>query len=379
SIGSNSWAVSGDRSVTGKPILANDPHLSLENPSILYENHLAGGGFNVYGFSIPGLPGVIIGHNENIAWGLTSLMADDLDLFVESFNYKYATEYRSGNSYKHVEIIEETIPIRKETPVRMRILQTHHGPIVSHMISEDGLTDVSISLCWAGHEVSDEGLAYYLINKAENWTAFREALSHYGTSPQNFIYADRQGNIGIQAAGKIPIRSGKTGFSLRKGEDPENDWKGFIPFDELPHLKNPPCGFVASANHRITNLSGNYSISGYWAGSSRIDRIRYKLSEKDSFSVSDFKKMQADVNSIYAKNILALINPQLENMILKTPMEKKIHTLLNKWDGAMKAGSAEAAFFEVFSGKLLANLFQDEMGNSLFTSFLKLHSLSLAS
>ncbi len=375
--GSNSWAVSGDRSVTGKPLLANDPHLSLDIPTIFYENHLVGGGFNVAGLSIPGLPGVTIGHNRKIAWGMTNLMADDLDLFVETLHPSDFTKYLHGGSYRTMEVIEEEIPVRGGSPIPMRIRKTHRGPVVSRFLPQHGSIRSAISLRWTGHEVSDEGLALYRLNKAENWETFREALRSHRVPSQNFVYADTGGNIGYQAAGWIPVRTEGAGYLPRNGDDPENDWKGFIPYEALPSLKNPPEGFVITANNRVAGKDHSYTISDLWAHSSRIRRIQQLLSEKETFSINDFKRMQADVLSIFAEEVTERALPILENTSFDDPSETELIEKLSRWDGAMKTGSPEAALFEAFLRRLLANLFRDEMGDSLYAAYLELHSLPL--
>jgi len=376
-LGSNSWAVSEDRSATGKPLLANDPHLSLDMPTIFYENHLVGGEFNVTGFSIPGLPGVIVGHNRKIAWGMTNLMADDLDLFVETLHPSDSMKYLHGGSYRTMEVIEEEIPVRGGPSIPMRIRKTHHGPVVSRFLPQHGSIRSVISLRWTGHEVSDEGLAFYRLNKAENWEAFREALRSYRVPSQNFVYADTGGNIGHQAAGWIPVRTKGAGYLPRNGDDPGNDWKGFIPYEGLPSLKNPPEGFIATANNWIVGKDHSYTISDLWAHSSRIRRIQQLLSEKETFSINDFKRMQADVLSVFAKEVIDRILPVLENISFDDPSETELIEKLSRWDGAMKTGSPEAALFEAFLRRLLANLFRDEMGDSLYAAYLELHSLPL--
>ena len=372
--GSNSWVVSGERSATGKPLLANDPHLSLTSPSIFYETHLVGGGFQVSGLSLPGLPGVIIGQNANIAWGLTNLMADDLDLFVETLHPADSTQYLWGGTYRKIEVVEEEIPIKAGPSLRMKIFLIHHGPVVSDVLPAQGQHRKAVSLRWTGHEVSDEGLAYSRLNRASDWDAFQEALRSYGISPQNFIYADREGNIGLQAAGKIPIRTGGLRFLPQNGQDPEADWKGWIPFEDLPAIKNPPAGCIATANNKMESRT---LISDVWALPSRIERIRHLLSEKETFSVMDFKQMQTDVLSPYAKETMDWVLPGIRTAF---PGDSDVELLrrLSSWDGEMRAGSLEAAFFEVFLQKLLSNLLQEELGDSLFASYMDLFSIPLA-
>lgn len=377
SAGSNCWVVSGDRSVTGRPILANDPHLALTNPSVFYENHLVGGGFNVSGVSIPGLPGVIIGHNDKIAWGLTNLMADDLDLFVEQIDPNDPTKYLYGKNVRKAEIITEEIPIRGNSPIQMRILRTHHGPIVSDVLQIKSKISSAISVRWTGHETSDEGLAFYHLNRAEDWESFREALTHYKINPQAFIYADREGNIGVQAAGKIPVKIEGIHFLPRAGEDPAYDWKSEIPFDALPSLKNPEKGVIATANDKLLWENASYASSGLWALPSRIRRIQQLLSEKENYSMMDFNRIQADVHSIFAKEFIELVLSVVRGISFDDSVEQELVKNLSGWDGQMKAGSPEAALCETLLGRVMKNLFLDEIGDSLYSAFVELHGLPL--
>ena len=368
--GSNGWVVSGDRSVTGKPLLANDPHLALSNPSVFYEIHIVGGGFNVSGLSLPGLPAVIIGSNENIAWGLTNLMADDMDLFIETFHPVDSVRYMVGGSYRNAEIVEESIPLRTGAPIRLRILQTRHGPVMPGVLRTKDTRRSAVSIRWTGHDFSDDGLAYYRLNHAYDWDSFREALREYGISPQQFIYADRDGNIGIQAAGRIPIKTNGPGYLPRLGENPDSDWQGFIPYDALPSRKNPKEGFLAAANERTES---SYFISDLFALPSRIQRIHRLLSEKEKYSVMDFKQIQLDIQSAFAEEMMTLLRPVLETFPFDDQLERESFTKLFEWDARMRTGSPEAALFEVFVGKILGNLFRDELGDSLFNAFVELY------
>ena len=375
--GTNCWAVSGERSVTGKPILANDPHLPFSNPSLWYEIHLVGDGFDVAGFSLPGLPLVVIGHNRKIAWGMANMMADDQDLFVERLDPGDSTTTVYGGVTRPVEVIDEAIPVRNGEPVRVRILRTHHGPLVSGVLPQRGVTWPAFALAWSGFAVSDEGLAFYRVNRAVDWSSFRDALRHFQVPCLNFVYADREGNIGFQAAGRIPVRSRGACFLPRPGNDPAYDWKGTIPYDALPSVMNPEEGFVALANNPIVGEDYPTTISDLWAHPARIQRIRQLLSEKARFSAADFQRMQADVLSPFAAELMALVLPVLEKTASDDAWMETLRGTLVGWDGQMKAGSAQAAFFEVFLSRLLANLLEDEMGDSLYAAYASLHAVPL--
>jgi len=376
--GSNGWVVSGDRSVTGRPMLANDPHLSLDCPSIFYENHLIGGGFNVSGSSIPGLPGVIYGHNEHIAWGLASLMADNLDFHIVTLNPSNSTKYRYNGTFRDLEIIEEVIPVRMDSSVHMIIYKTHYGPIVSDVLSNPRIDNRVLAIHWTGHEIKDPGLAFYRINLASDWESFRSALRLYENAPQNFIYADRHGDIGLQAAGKIPLRNGDTHFLPRSLTNTDSGWNGYIPFDALPTEKNPSSGFLATANNALVYNSSSTLIRQLPALPSRFERIQNLLSEKDVYSVQDFKRIQCDLTSLYNRNLIAAVIPYIKQETFQDSSYSEMLTELEQWDGQMKPGSFSAALSQVFIEKCLRNLFWDEMGDTLFNHFTDLQSISLS-
>ncbi len=375
--GSNSWVISGELSATGKPILANDPHLYLMTPSIWYETHLIGGGFNVSGVSLPGVPLIVIGHNEKIAWGLTGLLADNMDFFVEKLTPADSTEVMYNGSYKKVDIIEEKIPRRNKAPIKIHILRTHQGPIVSKLLRWKKASHLALSVQWAGYEISDEGLALYKLNRAGDWQSFKKALENLDVPPLNIVYADVDGNIGVQAAGKIPIRRYGLTFLPRPGDKKAADWKGYIPYNFLPSTKNPDKGFIATANNSVKSNNSSYSIAGIWDHPSRIQRINQLLSEKKKFSIMDFKKIQADVFSFFAKDCLKHIVPLLMQTSFKDTLENNLAKKLSEWNCQMKAGSSEAVLFELLTKKLMANIFKDEMGDSLYSDYLKFPPLPL--
>ena len=342
--GSNAWVISGNRSVTGKPLLANDPHLALTNPPILYETHLVGGGFDVTGLAIPGLPGIVIGHNQHIAWGIANLMADDLDLYGE-------TKFSGSHSSSFRAVLEE-IEVRGDSTVVVEVRETDYGPIVTEILTPESTIQGDIVAHWTGHDISDEALAYYHLNKADNWEAFRSALQHYKINPQVFLYADTDGNIGLQAAGHLP-------------------------FTDYPTVYNPTEGYLVAANHRLSTRMPALP-SNLWALSSRTERIHTLLNGKEKHSLMDMKRIQADVVSLYARNFIAAVKPILEGHTFEDPIEKLISKKLLSWQGEMKAGSAEALLFETFLQNLLSMTFKEDLGKKLFTDYLKLHTMPLA-
>ncbi|MCG8603501.1 penicillin acylase family protein, partial [bacterium] len=252
-IGSNSWVVSGEKSVSGKPLLANDPHLELTTPSIWYEMHLVGGPINVAGVALPGTPGVLIGHNQSIAWGLTNGMVDDVDFYLEAINQDDSTKYRSGTQWQDFEEIREDIFVKDDRPVALTIQETENGPVVSNIHPVLAGRDIVYSMSWVGHEPSDELAALLKLQVARNSDDVKEALKHFKVPAQNFVWASVDGDIGYQLAGSVPIRRNTTGILPHQGWTRRGQWQRYVPFDRLPSLHNPASGFIATANNKIVD------------------------------------------------------------------------------------------------------------------------------
>ena len=375
----NGWVIAGNRSVTEKPLLVNDIQLPLMVPSHWYEIHLVGGEFNVSGFSYPGLPMIFAGYNQNIAWGITNLSADQTDLFIETLDPYDSTRVLMNESYEPTEIIEDEIPQKFASPIRTVVQKTRHGPIIAKVLTVTDSGPVALSLRWTGHEVSDEGRALYYLNRARNWKAFKEALKDFKSPCLNVLFADRDGNIGIQAVGTIPRHTNGVGFIPHLGDNPSTDWKGHIPYDDLPSAFNPEEGFITSANNPVSSQISRYFIFDYYDRHSRIRRINQLFSEEQKVSVMDLKTLRNDNLSIFAGDILDLVLPDLSNDVSNDSLEMELIEKLSQWDGQMKAGSLEAALFEVFLGKLTRNIFRDEMGDSLYTACMECQSIPLSS
>ncbi|UCG28927.1 MAG: penicillin acylase family protein, partial [Bacteroidales bacterium] len=244
--GSNNWAISGEKSTTGNPIFANDMHLGFGIPGIWYQmHHIIEDKLNVTGIGIPGEPLIVAGHNDSIAWGMTNLAVDDIDLYLEEVNPGNRNEYRLNGKWKTMEVREERINIKGGKELLKELRFTHRGPVISEFRD---MPEV-ISMRWGGNDYSNEFRSVYLLNNARNWGDFKNAIKTFSSISQNFAYVDVQGNIGLYAAGGIPIRNG-TGYSLLPGNTDEYDWKGKVPFEDLPHSFNPSSGIVASANNK---------------------------------------------------------------------------------------------------------------------------------
>ena len=375
--GSNSWVVAGEKSTTGKPILANDPHLELTAPSKWYELHVKAKDLDVAGVALVGLPQIVIGHNRRIAWGLTNGMLDDADFFIEKINPRNPNQYWYQNRWEDMEIIQEMIRVRKDTTVSLQIRLTRHGPVISdlHELLKDSKKVVSLK--WVGHQVGDEFLAFYRINKARNWEEFTAALRNLKVPGQNVVYADVDGNIGYWYAAAIPIRKKGKGALPCPGWTRDYEWTGFVPFEELPHLFNPPEHFIATANNKVVGRGYPYPISNLWEPPSRIERIREVLQQKEKFSVADFKILQTDQLSPLARRLIPYILKVLEKERVKDEKLQQIYIHLKGWDFQERKESTAAAIFNVFMVKFLENTFKDEIGEKLYKNFLKLPSLPL--
>jgi penicillin G amidase len=357
--GSNNWAVSGIRTETGKPILSNDMHLSFGSPGIWMQMHqVVPGKLNVTGVLIPGEPFIVAGHNETIAWGMTNLMVDDVDLFAEKINPENHNQYLFNGEWKNLETKNEIINIKGGRKDTLIIKFTHRGPIISGM---KNISDASLSMRWSGSDSSDEIRSVYLINRAAGWDDFRCGLKSFKSISQNFVYADKEGNIGLNTGGGIPIRKG-SGTLIRNGETDEYDWKGYVPFNQLPYSFNPVDGYVSSANNKTTGNDYPYYISSDFAMPYRINRIRQMLEEKETFGTEDFKKMINDQHSDLARLLTPLILRLKNRNDELTLTENSALDALTEWDYDMNSNLRAPTIFEFFRISFKKNLLSDELG-----------------
>ncbi len=361
---SNNWAVSGTKSVTGKPILANDMHLGLFSPGIWYQMHqVVAGKLNVTGVVLPGQPFIVAGHNDRIAWGFTNVMVDNMDFYIEKINPENPHQYELNGDWKGMEVREEEIKIKGGQSVREELRFTHRGPIISRF---HNVEDAAISMRWVGSDYSNELRTVYLLNRAADWEEFKEAMSTFIAVSQNVNYADVDGNIGLYCCAGIPIRKGGESNAVLPGWTDEFDWQGFVPFEELPHVYNPESGSVSSANNKTVGNDYPYYISRWFALPYRIDRIREMLEEKDKLSIQDFQRMHADQKSKLVEKILPIIISEVRESNKLNGLGTRTVELLSSWDGVLSASSPEAAVFERFLGFFFQNVILDELGDDLF-------------
>jgi penicillin amidase len=379
-LGSNSWVVSGEKSETGKPILANDPHLPFSLPSIWYQVHLNDGQLDIAGVSIPGTPGIVIGRNNYIAWGLTNVMLDDTDFYIEKIDSAKMNYFYEGDWFE-LEVREEVIKVKGKGEYRFKVLSTHRGPIISdvyefsfseYIPKADAkfVTSQAVSMRWTGNMISDEVLAFYKINYARNWNDFKSGLKFFAVPAQNFIYADIYGNIGYYCAGKIPIRKNLNPIILNPGEVDDFDWIGFVPFDEQPNILNPPEKYIATANNKIVGRDYPYYISYLWEPESRAMRINEILTSKEKFSVDDFKKLQLDYFSHYAKEMTQYIINAFDGVEVKDVFVSRGISYLKEWNFNFGKDDIATSIFNSFLIHMMRNTFEDELGEELYKRFL---------
>jgi penicillin amidase len=346
--GSNNWVVSGEMSATGLPLLANDPHRRLMLPSLRYLVHLNGPGWNVIGAGEPALPGVAIGHNERIAWGLTIVGIDQQDIFVERVNPQNRNEVWWANRWEPLTIEVDTIFVKGEGPRVIELKFSRHGPIV--------FEDTVHNRAYAFRSVlAEPGTAGYLgslrVDQATNWEEYLEAMDHWLVPSENMIYADVDGNIGWQAAGLTPIRCCGWVGRLPVPATDRHQWRGFRPMSELPREFNPPRGYITTANHNIMPESFTPALGYNWSSPVRYERLDDVLSDSGDFTVADFKRLQHDVYSSVARQALA----PLRDWAANTEKIERARQLLAAWDARLDRDSPAAALFKMWRSLLERN------------------------
>jgi penicillin G amidase len=377
--GSNAWVVSGAKSVTGKPILANDPHLLFSTPGRWYELHVVSPDVDVMGASIAGVPFVVIGRNQSIAWGVTNAMLDDEDFYVEDVDsVQYPTRYRFNGAWRSVEQRVDTILIKNNPPVLLTTYLTHRGPIVNRMEPAAQFSRQLLSMRWVGHDNSDEAHALFMINRAHSWKEFLEGLSHFGVPAQNFVYGDVDGNIGYHTGGRIPIRKTKSATLPFPGWTDEFDWKGYVPFEQMPQSFNPPEGYIATANNKIISDAFPHYVSNLWEPDWRIKRISEVLRGQERFTVEDMQRLQQDVFSPQARELVPIILKAYEASPTPPADAQTALAYFRNWNFEMKANDVATTLFQSFLVRMVRNTFEDEMGPQLLGVYDTLATIPLA-
>jgi penicillin amidase len=358
---SNNWVVAGSRTASGKPLLANDPHLPASSPSIWYMMHLSAPGLRVAGVTTPGLPGIVIGHNESIAWGFTNVGPDVQDLYAEKFDKENPRRYLTETGWREAELRREEIRVRKgfadpsTESITLDVTVTRNGPI---FFEKSG---TRYALRWTALDPKLSGAeGFHALNRARNWKEFRDALSRYTGPMQNMVYADTQGHIGYYAAGRVPIRRTGDGSLPYDGASGEGEWRGYIPFVLLPHDFDPPAGFIVTANQRIVGRDYPFHLTHEWPAPYRARRIHDLLQAKQKLTAEDFRAIQGDIytipGAIFARETVLTARESRPS----GSDAKWIETLrlLKEWDGRVHADSRAAALVAemraAFSRRILA-------------------------
>jgi penicillin G amidase len=370
-LGSNNWVVDGTRTASGKPLLANDPHLSTHVPSTWYLAHVSAPDFDVIGATLPGAPAIALGRNRFIAWGATNVAADVEDLYRERLDPAgTAVEFQGATT--PVTTVPETIRIRGGQPVQLTVRITRHGPLVSDAINANNASAAPrpgvpraepiepLAFRWTALDDDDSTIGSFLkLNEARNWTEFTEALRSFVVPSQNFVYADVDGHIGYYAPGRIPVRASGDGSRPAEGWTGAAEWTGWVPFDELPHLYAPPNHEIVTANNRPAPAEYRHHLGLEWAEPYRAQRITDLLQAMTKVTPDDFARMQADTVSLHAKTLLPLL---LAHVQPHTKPERDAVELLRRWNGDAAADSAAESIFEAWFYDLVPVMVADDLG-----------------
>ncbi len=357
--GSNNWVVSGARTATGKPVLANDPHLGTQAPAVWYVAHLTGGTLDVIGATLPGTPAVVIGHNRRIAWGVTNMMSDVQDLFAERINER--DEVQVDGHWAPMQVLHETIAVRGEPDVTVRVRITRHGPLLSDVFDER----TPLALRWTGHDAVDRTADTFLrVNRAGSWSEFMSAFSEYRLPMLNFVYADVDGNIGYAGPGSLPIRVGDGRWPV-DGSLTSNDWRGYVPQAELPQALNPARGFIASANNQVVPDTYPYVVSTSWEVPYRAARITSVLESLSRVTIEDMKRLQTDQHSAQPARIL----PWLLRAHASSDAARSALARLTTWNASLAPDSSAGALFKAYYARAAWKVFGDDLGPALWSEY----------
>lgn len=372
--GSNSWVVDASKSASGKPIMANDPHLTMTIPG-WYVAHLSAGDFDVIGATIPGLPAVVLGRNRHIAWGFTGLNPDVQDVYRERLD-DTGTMAEFQGKMEPMQIINESIKVLGGPPVTYQVRITRHGPLISDAINAGDQDSIippylrrpapfePMALRWTALDPADTTAEAFLgLAEAHNWDEVVGSLSHLVAPGLNFVYADVDGNIGYySAAGRIPIRSVGDGSVPLDGWTGTNEWKGWVPFEEMPYSYNPPEHFIATANNKPISDDYPHFLGNEWTPPYRAQRIVDLLNKKEKFSLGELADMQGDTVSLQSRELLPVL---LKLVTAKDDNQQRALQLLQDWDGDTNTESIATTIYEVWWSHLPRAVVQDELGRRL--------------
>jgi penicillin amidase len=377
-LGSNNWVVDGTMTASGKPLLANDPHLSAQIPSIWYLAHLSAGEFDVIGATLPGTPAIAIGRNRDIAWGETNLMGDVQDLFRERLD-STGTRAEFRGEQVPIDIVRETIVVKGAEPIVIDVRITRHGPLISDAINANNAASARtpkpapiepLAFRWTALDREDSTITSFLrLNEARDWAGFTAALRDFVVPSQNFVYADVEGHIGYYAPGRFPVRASGDGSSPAEGWTGLAEWTGWIPFDELPHAFDPPDHFIVSANDKPVPAEYPHAISGQWTEPYRARRVVDLIAHKNGLTPEAFATIQSDTLSLHAQALLPLL---LARVHPANAADEQALATLRQWNHDARGDSAAAAIFQAWYYELLPAIVRDELGPQLTANYQEL-------
>ena len=359
--GSNDWVVSGKKTKSGKPLLADDPHLGLSTPSVWYQMTLSTPDHKVSGVIFPGIPGIILGHNENIAWGVTNFGPDVQDLYIERRQSDNPYKFEYDGEYYDAQVDKYSIKVKGQDDEQFEVVNTKHGPIIDFLLKPLGNENTSFSMQWTALESTQELEAILNIDKAQNWEEFEKALENFKAPAQNFVFADNQGNIAYKSNGNVPIRKKGNGNLPVPGYSSEYGWTGYISYDKLPKIVNPEQGFIATAN--TETVKTDYHTSNVWAQPYRKARIDEVLSEKNDLTADDMKKLQMDTKNLYAKEFLTNL---LKNVNKDKVSKNEVYDKLSSWDNIDNKDEAAPLIFDAWMKKIQAHILKDKMSEEAY-------------
>jgi penicillin amidase len=351
-LGSNNWVVSGAHTATGKPLLANDTHLELSVPSIWYEVHLTSPDWNVAGFTLPGAPLVVIGHNDQIAWGFTNNGADVQDLYIETFNPAAPDEYRVNGAWVKAQVFDEVIHVKGQADEHLKVSATRHGPVVRR----DG--DKGYALRWTATEPGGLSNTYNWLGKAHNWAEFRSAMKQVWGPAQNTVYADVTGNIGYIMAARVPIRKKGHGEVPVPGDTDDYEWTGYVPFDQLPQALNPESGLIITANARVVGPDYKPYLTDRWEEPYRTARIHDLLQGRHDLRPEDMLKVQNDTYSYPHMFLAEQLMAAAKTAQPKDARAQQLIQRLKDWNGIAIADGPEISFLQSVRGSLLVMILE---------------------
>ncbi len=382
--GSNSWVLAGSRTTTGKPLLANDPHLKLSTPALWYFVRIEAPGLNIAGASMPGLPGMVMGQNAHIAWGLTNTGPDVQDTYLERIKPGDPGQYQTPDGWARFDSRQEVIKVKGKPDVLLTVRSTRHGPVISDAVgagmAEDGMPILgggkrqppayAVALRWTGLDTDNDIIATTLgMNTADSVESFLRAAASWVAPMQNMAVADDAGHIALSSPGRVPRRKPENdlqGMAPAPGWDARYDWDGYLPVAELPQVRDPERGFVANANQRITPPDYPHLITHQWAQPFRHQRIEQMIEAQPTHSLADLQRMQGDVKSLAAARLL----PRLQAAQSKHKLAAAAMKQIDDFDGTMDADEPAPLIFWAWHRHLAQRVLLDEVGAPLYDRLL---------